>query len=272
MAREFKLPDLGEGIHEGEIVSVLVSAGDQVEEDQPILEVETDKATVEIPSPFGGTVQEIRVQKGDLVQVGDVLFVFNGADGAEAPSEEEKSPAEAEAVEEKGAAPPKEEPPREEKPPERAPRREGPVPASPATRRLARELGVDLQQVPGSGPAGRVTSEDVRQFAEREEEPEEREAAAPSDKREERRPAEGPRLEEISPVRPSAIPLPPLPDFSRWGEIERVPLRSVRRATAKHMALSPAAQGRDRRAGWQPDPDHLCLKGRRRCPQGPPAL
>ena len=235
MAREFKLPDLGEGIHEGEIIQVLVSAGDHVEEDQPILEVETDKATVEIPSPFGGTVQEIRVQKGDLVHVGDVLFVFDGVEGAEAPAEEE-TPSEKKVAEEKEPAPPQEGVAREERPDKPASRREGPVPASPATRRLARELGVDLQQVPGSGPGGRVTSGDVRQFAERGQE--EREAAPPEREKERRAPAparvEG--LEEISPVRPSAIPLPPLPDFGRWGEIERVPLRSVRRSTAKHMA------------------------------------
>ncbi|MEJ2212024.1 MAG: 2-oxo acid dehydrogenase subunit E2, partial [Anaerolineae bacterium] len=116
---------------------------------------------------------------------------------------------------------------------------EGPVPASPATRRLARELGVDLQKVPGSGPGGRVTSQDVRQFAERGEAPEEappaEEEAAPPE-REERRPVQVAGLEGISPVRPSAIPMPPLPDFGRWGEVERQPLRSVRRATAKHMA------------------------------------
>lgn len=238
MAREFKLPDLGEGIHEGEIVSVLVSAGDQVEEDQPILEVETDKATVEIPSPFGGTVQEIRVQRGDLVHVGDVLLVFDEVEGAEAPPEEEAEEEEAapppEREEEEAPSPP-EEPAREEKP-ERAPRREGPVPASPATRRLARELGVDLRQVPGSGPGGRVTSEDVRQFAERGPEPEEEEEEAAPPERKERRRVEVAGLEEISPVRPSAIPLPPLPDFGRWGDVERVPLRSVRRSTAKHMA------------------------------------
>jgi pyruvate dehydrogenase E2 component (dihydrolipoamide acetyltransferase) len=228
MVNEFKLPDLGEGIHEGEIVKVLVSVGDDVKEDQPILEVETDKATVEITSPYEGEVTDIRVEKGDLVYVGDVLIVFDGAEAAAADEVEEKAPPEAEAPEEEEKKAPEA--------PEKAPeRREGPVPASPATRRLARELGVDLRQVPGSGPGGRVSSEDVRAFAER---PEEEVEEAPP---EEEKPPEAPlarpeRLVEISPVRPSAIPVPELPDFGRWGAVERVPLRSVRRSTAKHMA------------------------------------
>lgn len=238
MAREFKLPDLGEGIHEGEIVKVLVSKGDEVEEDQPILEVETDKATVEIPSPYAGTVTDIRVAKGDLVNVGDVLLVFSDVEGAEeAPAPEEKAPPEEEAAPEPEEAKPEKKPAEAKEPAKPAPeRRAGPVPASPATRRLARELGVDLNQVPGSGPGGRVSSEDVRQFAERGKEEaaeEEGEVAAP--RPEERRPA---APAEVSPIRPSAIPVPPLPDFGKWGEVERVPLRSVRRATAKHMALA----------------------------------
>ena len=76
MMQEFKLPDLGEGVHEGEIIDVLVAVGDSVEEGNPILTIETDKATVEMPSPFTGTVKEIRVKSGDMVKVGDVLMVF----------------------------------------------------------------------------------------------------------------------------------------------------------------------------------------------------
>jgi pyruvate dehydrogenase E2 component (dihydrolipoamide acetyltransferase) len=224
MAREFKLPDLGEGVHEGEIIHILVAEGDQVEEDQPILEVETDKAAVEIPSPYEGTVTKIHVSEGDLVSVGDVLLTFG--DGEVAEEEAEPPP--------KPASKPEEER-EEEAEAEPVERRGGPVPASPSTRRLARELGVDLGQVPGSGPAGRVTSEDVRAFAERGEKAPEEPAAPP----EEEAPEEGlPSVEGISPVRASAIPIPELPDFGHWGEVERVPLRSVRRATARHMALA----------------------------------
>jgi pyruvate dehydrogenase E2 component (dihydrolipoamide acetyltransferase) len=226
MAREFKLPDLGEGVHEGEIINVLVSEGDQVEEDQPILEVETDKAAVEIPSPYAGTVTKIHAKEGDLVHVGDVLFTFSEVEGAEEPEGEPKPEPE---PEEKAEV---EKPSKQESKPRAEPveRDKGPVAASPATRRLARELDVDLRRVPGSGPGGRVTSEDVRAFAERGEEVTE-EAAAP--------PEERPALaERVSPVRPSAVPVPDLPDFSYWGEVERVPLRSVRRSTARHMALA----------------------------------
>ncbi len=276
MAREFKLPDLGEGIHEGEIVKVLVAVGDQVKEDQPILEVETDKATVEIPSPYEGKVSEIRAKAGDLVAVGDVLVVFDGEGAAaekpreepapeqEAPDAQRQEPARSqedtteqveasfdvqprpeavtgEAPQEEAAAEakPREKAAAEEKPrPEAAEakpaaeQRQGPVAAAPSTRRLARELGVDLGQVPGSGPGGRVTAEDVRGFAGDGARPE------PAKAEEERPPERRPAGEEPSAISSTAVPVPPLPDFQRWGEVERVPLRSVRRATAKHMALA----------------------------------
>jgi len=234
MARTFKLPDLGEGIHEGEIIEVLVAVGDEIEEGDDILVVETDKAAVDIPSPYTGEVTGIEVEPGDMVHVGDVVITFGGGEGEPEGGEAEEP--EAEEAEEAKESEKSEEPERAEKEDKadkaerEAPReREGPVPASPSTRRLARELGVDLPQVPPSGPAGRVTSEDVRAFAEREEE----EEAAPAP------PEEAP---EPAPVEiPETIPhgrVPSLPDFTRWGEVERVPLRSVRRSTAKQMARS----------------------------------
>jgi pyruvate dehydrogenase E2 component (dihydrolipoamide acetyltransferase) len=246
MAREFKLPDLGEGIHEGEIIKVLVAVGEEVKEDQPILEVETDKATVEIPSPFGGTVSEIRVNAGDLVSVGDVLLVFDG-EGAAATGAQRVEPARSqedikEQVEATADVQPREEARTGEEPQKEAVvkakaqevdgERQGPVPAAPSTRRLARELGVDLRRVPGSGPGGRVTAEDVRSFAE------DGGKAEPARPREEERKPEPQRAEEATAIRSTGVPVPPLPDFERWGKVERVPLRSVRRATAKHMALA----------------------------------
>lgn len=225
MAQTFELPDLGEGLHEAEIRDVLVSVGDEVQEGDEIMTVETDKATVEIPSPFSGVVQEIMVEPGDIVEVGDAVMAFSGEEAEEAPEPEmmEEAEEEAEEAEEaEGVAEKPRERPEEEERRERAPEREGPVPAAPATRRLARELEVDLGEVPASGPGGRVTAEDVRAYAE--EAPEERERVPEREKPPERAPA-GPPVEAAE-----------LPDFGRWGTVERMPLRSVRRTTAKRMA------------------------------------
>lgn len=241
MVQAFKLPDLGEGIHEGEIVDVLVSVGDRIEEGQPFLVIETDKATVEIPSPFTGTVQEIRVKPGDLVKVGTVLTVFGNGEILEPSPPRAPSQGEALADQASRSAGPDGESHEDRHP------RQGPVPASPATRRLARELSVDLRQVAGSGPAGLVTAEDVRAVAQRGAEPDG--AAASSGKAAEQveSPAaggkqEGPILVGEARDRPadssSGTIAPDLPDFGRWGPVERVQLRSVRRATAAHMALA----------------------------------
>ncbi|MGE5839556.1 MAG: dihydrolipoamide acetyltransferase family protein [Deltaproteobacteria bacterium] len=212
MARAFKLPDLGEGIHEGEVLSVRVAVGDKVKEGDIILEVETDKAAVEIPSPYTGVVEQILVKPGDTVKVGQVMLTFTGA--------EEAAPARKEEPEKRPPEPPK---PVEVKP--EAARREGPVPGSPATRRLARELGVDLRAVTPTGPGGLVTADDVKAFAALKEK-----GAAP--------PPAAPPAERIEEARPFVPAAPRLPDFSKWGPIERVPLRSIRKATAKQMALA----------------------------------
>ncbi|MGE0821222.1 MAG: 2-oxo acid dehydrogenase subunit E2 [Candidatus Binatia bacterium] len=288
MAKEFKLPDPGEGIHEAEILEIYVSAGDEVEEGDIILHIETDKAAVEIPSPWTGTVEEIRIKPGDIVEVGEVLMTFRDGTGTSAgrtkPPVAEKEPQEsADAGEEKGdereAATAAEQeaqeteeqtqytqPHGQEKPdtgkgrrekethteeaaateresPEQSQEKEtgdatrrttpGPVPASPSTRRLARELEVDLHVVAGSGPGNRVTADDVRK------------AAGEEKNRPER--GKAPEKEEAAEAKPTAAgrklrlfgeTLPPLPDFSRWGPVEQVPLRSIRRATARRMALA----------------------------------
>ncbi len=259
MMQEFKLPDLGEGIHEGEIVDILVSVGDQVNEGQPILNVETDKATVEIPSPFTGFVKEIRVKPGELVKVGTVMMVFSTAkDGEKAGTEKsvptvipEETGASA-AIPDETEAPTR---PAEHSPEAAAPAQpspppsgeKGPVPASPATRRLARELGVDLRQVPPSGPAGLVTAEDVRGFAEGAKGAEKMEAPkapappspAPQPGAEAGPAPEGvPTPERPGVARPATAEAPALPDFERWGPVQREPLKSIRRAVARQMALS----------------------------------
>ena len=173
MTREFELPDVGEGVAEGEIVQWLVSVGDTVTEDQPIVEVETDKALVEIPSPVDGTVVELHAEEGEVVPVDSVIVTFEvegeaaadesadepageepapdepvQAESAEIPGEEAASGTESDAAGEAGAS------------------SGGRTFAPPNVRRLARELGVEIGSVAGSGPGGRVTEGDVRVAAE----------------------------------------------------------------------------------------------------------
>ncbi len=152
MTREFKLPDVGEGVAEGEIVSWLVSEGDTVTEDQPVAEVETDKAVVEVPSPVNGTVRKLHYDAGDVVPVGDVIVTFD-VEG-EAAEAADKSTGEEATEEPEGAT---------ESATEQASTRTF---APPSVRRLARELDVDLDAVEGTGPSGRVTEGDVRAAAE----------------------------------------------------------------------------------------------------------
>ncbi len=140
MAYEFKLPDLGEGLTEGEIARWLVTEGQEVAEDDPLVEIQTDKTTVEIPSPAAGVVSRILAQEGDVVPVGTVIVVI-GADGA-------------------GTVPGQSPAPRAEAPPAGEKIR-----ATPLVRRLAQELGVDLAQVRPSGDGGRITEDDVRTAA-----------------------------------------------------------------------------------------------------------
>ena len=212
MSRSFKLPDLGEGIHEGEILSVPVTAGQEVNEGDIILEVETDKAAVEIPSPFSGSVQEIFVKPGDIVNVGDVMMTFSGGEEAEEVEEKKQTEVPVPPAEALAAVPPWS-----------ARTQTGPVPASPATRRLARELEIDLHLVTPTGPAGLVTAEDVRAFAHKGQVARETATASAVDA------AEGPGI---------VISKPELPDFTKWGSVERVPFRSIRRATARQMSLA----------------------------------
>ena len=155
MPYEFKLPDLGEGLTEGEVARWLVSEGQNVAEDEPLVEIQTDKTTVEIPSPAGGRVARILVAEGEVVPVGTVLVVI-GEDGA-AP-----------------ATPVSDEQPRAEPAPQRRPEtpsntvlqgRGERARATPLVRRVAQELGVDLAAVEGTGPQGRITEEDVRAAA-----------------------------------------------------------------------------------------------------------
>jgi pyruvate dehydrogenase E2 component (dihydrolipoamide acetyltransferase) len=153
MAVEFKFPDVGEGIHEGTIVKWLVKEGDEVKADQALLEMETDKAVVELPSPAGGKVLKVHHSEGEVVKVGEVLITI-GKEG-----EEKKHPVHEAVSKVVEAVKPKPEPEKLET--GHAKR----ILASPATRRLARELGVNLDAIRGTGPVGRVLSEDVKKAA-----------------------------------------------------------------------------------------------------------
>jgi len=152
MAKEFKLPDIGEGVHEGEITKWLVKEGDAIKEEQLFVEVMTDKVTVQLPSPFTGKVLRLLAKEGEVVKVGNSIIVI-GEEGESAPAPPPMPTAEASSAPRAPGPPP---PP----PPEAGPA--GEVLATPAVRRLAREMGIDLAAVRGMGPRGRITEEDVR--------------------------------------------------------------------------------------------------------------
>lgn len=209
MAYEFKLPDLGEGLTEGEIVEWLVKKGDPVEEDQVFVKVETDKAVLEIPSPRKGMVLRMGPAEGETVQVGQVILVI-GEEGERPvpvtkPERAEKRPS-------VGVVGELEEAPEEEGvPAEAMPTRPGKrveVLAMPAVRKLARELKVDLRTIKGSGPQGRITKEDVQKVSvNREEKPPEKVVKAAR-------------------------------KYDMYGYVERVPLRGMRKTIARAMVRS----------------------------------
>jgi len=240
------LPELGENVSTAVVSRLLVAVGDTVAKDQPVVELETDKATVEVPSSLAGVVTEIRVKAGDKLKTGDVVLSLGDASAADVPAEPRVSdtvpgtvptpvPATVPATESTPAPAPvltsvltsvpaaaATAPPGVPAPPSAGITvttavRESPpllgrsgVLASPAVRRLARELGIDPAHVAPTGPGGRLTPEDIKAHA--------RSAAAPAS-------APGPGQGEL-----------PLPDLSKWGDVERVPMSGVRRKTAEHLS------------------------------------
>ncbi len=224
---EFKLPDIGEGVSEGEIVSWLVKVGDNIAEDQDMVEVMTDKATVTIGAPRAGVVAQINAQEGDTVPVGEVIVVLE-TDGAGAAPE----PAAAEAPAASAAGDIKDELPGTGalvQAPAQAPApavaksaapatgdyfNDKPL-AAPATRKLARELGVDIQRVPPTGEAGRVTREDVERFA-----------------------AGGGVVASSAAAAPAIAPVPAAAPVPVGAAEERIPIRGMRKRTYESMARS----------------------------------
>src|SRR5436189_5394202 len=156
MAYEFKLPDLGEGLTEGEIARWLVAEGQEIAEDDPLVEIATDKTTVEIPSPAAGVVSRILVGEGEVVPVGTLLVVIDGAKAVSGTSLVEIAPSAHDLDQEQAGARAR---------PAHVGTRSAGVRATPLVRRVAQELGVDLSAVAGSGPQGRVTEDGVRAAA-----------------------------------------------------------------------------------------------------------
>jgi pyruvate dehydrogenase E2 component (dihydrolipoamide acetyltransferase) len=233
---EFKLPELGENIHQGDLVRLMVKPGCAISAGEPVMELETDKAVVEVPSSITGTVKDVRVKPGEKIKVGQVIFTLEaGATSASQPQqptradqshEEESRMAFQAAIQSEGRT-------EEQALPPEQPRtaavatfsmpidldrsagvdHRGPVPAAPHVRRLAREIGVDIHKVPGMGPGGRISEDDVKAYAKS-------------------------LLASMSSgggLTATHLRQAKLPDFSKWGKIERVSMRGVRRKTAEHL-------------------------------------
>jgi len=242
---EFKIPELGENITTGDVTRVLVNVGDTIAREQPVIELETDKATIEVPSSVAGVVKEIRVKKGDKISVGAVVLTVDApssTNGGSAPAPQAakpaaptpetpaqpETPAKPAAPAAQQAAPPKVLPMPVRQPPEpsapaivSAPpaRTDGrAAPASPGVRRLAREIGININDVSGTGPSGRISQDDVKEHARR-------------------------ILSSVGAaggVGPGSVARAgkTLPDFSKWGEVDRQPWTNIRRATAEHLSYA----------------------------------
>jgi pyruvate dehydrogenase E2 component (dihydrolipoamide acetyltransferase) len=242
-ASEFRLQELGENISEGDLVRLMIAPGAKVSEGQPVMELETDKAVVEVPSSVSGVVNEVKVKEGERIKVGQVIFTLQGGAPAQAETVRPQSqPVEhvsgqhgarlafqaairAEGKTEEQALPPDQPQPRPAafSMPVQLGKVAGtehraPVPAAPSTRRLAREIGVDIYEVKGTGPGGRISENDVKAHA--------KALVTAVAAAAQASPRAGHFIE------------PKLPDFAKWGKIERVSMRGVRRKTAEHLAES----------------------------------
>ena len=238
MKHEIRVPAVSEGVTEGTVVSITVAVGDSVEVEQTLLELETDKAVVEVPSSHAGKITEVLVAEGDRVAIGAVIMVLESSGGdeeVEAPEiDNEDIPApvvEAEPVStvvteqaepaelQDSSTPPRDEPQVDLT---TVRRNDLVAPAAPSVRRLARDLGVDIYQVQGTGPGGRISEDDVRNFV--------RETM--------QRITGGGSVPSVVGEFPGLHAQRPLPDFSRWGVIRREPLSRVRELTADSMGYA----------------------------------
>jgi pyruvate dehydrogenase E2 component (dihydrolipoamide acetyltransferase) len=212
---EFHLPELGEGVDSGTVVGIAVKAGQPIAADQTIIEIETEKATIPVPSNIAGKVESIRVRIGQKISVGTLVAVI-ATESATAAAKTTPVPA-AKPANVDGRQPPQPHHATPVKPVETPPRRPGAaIPAGPATRRLARELGIDLTQVTGTAPGGRVTQDDVKAHVRN---------------RSHQPAADGQAVT-------GGITVPALPDFSKFGPIEKKPFTGLRKAIAKNLTVA----------------------------------
>ena len=226
---EFRLPELGENIESADITKVLVSVGDKVEIDQILFEIETDKATVEVPSEFSGIIKEVKVKDSDTVKVGDVVLVVETKSGQTTKKSEVKKeePIKQEARKSEQIKESQKEKNEETK--ESIESEQGKssshvkqifpskiAPAAPTVRRFAREIGVDINEVSGNGPGGRISIADVKVFAKLINE----------------------KLRTSGGGMPVGIKRESLPDFSKWGSVRRESMSNIRKKTAEHLSYA----------------------------------
>lgn len=215
MNEKIILPELGDGIEGGDVVNILVSKGDEIEKDSVLLELETDKAVLEFPAPQSGRITEIHIQKGDTVTVGQLLVTLDIKGNKEQSEETANSQEEKNIVRQHEQRP---EPSHEPETQSLLEDEKEPVgellPAGPATRKLARELGLDLSKVQGTGKDGRITLDDVKSHVKH-------------------------RLTSTPSL--AGVPAVVLPDFSQWGPVERKPFSSLRRKVAENLTAAWSA-------------------------------
>lgn len=212
---EFKLPEVGENIKSGTVVRIAVKVGDAVKKDQTLLELETDKASLEVPSPANGVIKEILIKENQEVKIGQIVMKIDDGVEAKTPETQALKPASAQPVQ--TVETPKIETPIQQ--PTAQNNASIPVqkeiPAAPSVRRFAREIGVEVSKVLGSGPGGRISVEDVKAYTKK-------------------------LLSSLSSggTVGSGVESQPLPDFSKWGAIDRQPMNNIRKKTTQHMSYS----------------------------------
>ena len=220
MATEFKLPELGENIESADVIAVLVKAGDRLIKEQSVIEIETDKATIEVPSTVEGVITEVLVNEGDNIKVGKTIVKVDDSGEkketvAEKPTPEEKPIVKVEAEKPKEVESPKDgvselQPGEYDNQP---PVMKGSAPAAPSVRRIAREIGVDINEVKGTGSSGRISMDDVKAHSKK--------------IHQERKSGGG-----------FGIKQEPLPDFTKYGAIEIVEMTKIRKVTAEHLSYA----------------------------------